>query len=198
MTKTIFERMPVKNGCHAHPDRMYNIFMQYTQRITQEFWVYDGQKLKDFLSAINQKDQSSILLYGPPGGGKTTLMKIAQRVFTYSKTHKVEICNTHDLLRKVAEFGFAALDDCLNAPVLVLDDLHIESFNVSNYSNKIDPINELVYSRCENGKSTHFTTNVKTQEKFFDLFADRTRERIKSIIMPILWDAPDYRNKKTA
>ena len=143
-----------------------------------------------------------LLLSGPVGCGKTTLMKLLPQIMPYNKPF--EIVPTRNIIFNFNAKGFEVLAPYSENEVYCFDDLGIESTGC-HYGKECNVMGEILLSRydlfTQTGQSysqsckTHITTNLNAKE-LEDRYGSRLRSRLRESYNLIGFDktSKDKRN----
>ena len=147
-----------------------------------------------------------LLLCGGCGTGKTTFAKAIAKLInslelivdldanyiekyeirTYQAPELTVICRTkHDEWKQIC-----------NQRMLIIDDLGTEPKEVSEYSNVLYPIIELLQIRYEKQLFTIVTTNL-TPEQFREKYGDRIADRMNEMMVKVVFKNPSYRTPQS-
>ncbi|BDD12961.1 hypothetical protein FUAX_53930 (plasmid) [Fulvitalea axinellae] len=141
-----------------------------------------------------------ILLYGPPGRGKSTLMRIFMnarlRPFRHVSCPDMALRMFNGDMDDFLRFGIGAHAQ----PASVLfDDLGAE-IDVNHYGSKISPMEQILQTRyglSEKGLAkTHFTTNLNP-EQLAQRYGEKGLSRLQGMcnIIPYGQNSPDFRGQ---
>jgi DNA replication protein DnaC len=128
---------------------------------------------------LNRMRQTPLLLIGPLGTGKTTIMKAAARTLAATPYRMTIVSHSH--LNNVYESeGLAAILEAYGGnDTLVIDDAGNSRNVTSNFANTRHTLEEVFMHRYERGRITHFTTNLLLPD-FLKLFSARAADRLRN------------------
>ena len=135
--------------------------------------------------------QKGILLTGPVGCGKTSLMKLVRHIVPHQKPYK--ITPARNTVFSFNHLGFKTIEDYGNDGYYCFDDLGVEPTG-RHYGKDCNVMGEILLSRYElfcrmkaNNNSTHktqgkthATTNLNAQE-LEDRYGNRVRSRMRQL-----------------
>ena len=123
----------------------------------------------------------SILLTGPVGCGKTTLMKLIRFIIPHIKPY--EILPTRNVTFRFNNLGYSVIEDYGNNGFYCFDDIGIEPIG-RHFGKDCNVIGEVLLSRYElflkNGTKTHATTNLNAEE-LEERYGKRIRSRMREM-----------------
>jgi DNA replication protein DnaC len=176
----------------------------------QAYYIFSGNPLAE--SKFDQKTHKGLLLIGDIGVGKTTLMRILQKLFkdTERKFRWVTAMDIKNMLEeglKPAEilemYGKTFHQD------LYVDDIGLGQATFKQWGNVSNIISELIFERDELFVTskwryrTHFSSNIKTtindEEKKNGktsielLYGDRALDRLIQMTNLIIWPGKSLR-----
>lgn len=147
-------------------------------------------------AAMNLNIQKGIILSGPVGCGKTSLMFLMNYFFQQGYDYKIKPCR--DIAFDFAANGYEALDAFtklkgtqvrLNA--YCFNDLGTEK-QIKHFGNDCNVMAEILISRYEqfidNKSITHITTNLSASE-IEKLYGNRLRSRMRNMFNVISFDS---------
>lgn len=137
-----------------------------------------------------------ILLSGPVGCGKTSLMKLLRHLVPHKRSYELVPCRT--IVFSFNHLGYKAIGDYGDNGFFCFDDLGVEPSG-RFYGKDSNVMGEIILSRYElflNHKvKTHATTNLSAQE-LEDRYGNRVRSRMREMFNLISFDSSiaDKRN----
>ncbi|MEO8772609.1 MAG: hypothetical protein ABI402_21110 [Ferruginibacter sp.] len=148
--------------------------------------------------------EKGILIVGPVGCGKTSLMNICRFLLSAEKRHSIKSCRDisfefmkdgHDIFHRYTKGSFR--QDQFEPKIFCFDDLGLES-KMNFYGNECSVMGEILLSRYDLyhsfGMMTHITTNLNSDEieqRYGHRVRSRCRELFNLIAFPA--DTPDKR-----
>lgn len=137
-----------------------------------------------------------ILLSGPIGCGKTSIMQLIKPFFAKAAEYKIKTCR--EISFEFAKNGYEALAPYteksnyqLKLPGYCFDDLGAEQ-QIKHFGNDCNVMAEILISRYEhfvaNQCTTHITTNLSASE-IEKLYGNRLRSRMRSLFNLITFEA---------
>lgn len=199
-----------KNGIDMKIKSGYDAVMFIGQSLYGSKFCLDDKRLaiyKDVYTGLLQDNPKGFLIIGSKGVGKSTLMRIMQKVFlgTQREFVAVDALKIKDLLDEysVSEiksmYGFDLKKD------LLIDDIGKGATEIKEYGNTINIISELLFERYDlyikEGYLTHLTSNIITNTNNTDvnivtlekLYKDRVYDRLKEMTRVINWSGQSLR-----
>lgn len=159
------------------------------QRWNREF-LKDRNTLTNIEKAANwicSSASRTLLISGPTGNGKSTLLKAIHRLFWENGSVYVHAQDIFDVMRET--------DGQLkhhNAPLLCIDELGNEPIKYMKYGEEGFPLKKLLFHRLENKKTMVIVTNLEPED-LVKLYGERVYDRLLGNSEVILIDAPSYR-----
>lgn len=185
---------PIQNIGYYHFGKQFKMYDDDIP-IIRKLIIY---AIKDEATALklNLNLQKGIILSGPVGCGKTSLMFILNYFCSHVHSYKIKPCR--DIAFEFASKGYDALfpftkkehkQTKLNA--FCFDDLGTEK-QIKHFGNECNVMAEIILSRYDSfihEKSiTHVTTNLSASE-LEDLYGDRVRSRMRQMFNLISFSA---------
>lgn len=139
---------------------------------------------------LNIDPHKGILLSGPVGCGKTTLMKLLRHLTPHKRAYKIIPCR--NAVFSFNHLGFKTIEDYGNDDFCCFDDIGIEPIG-KHFGVESNVIGEILLSRYElfsNPKKknkTHGTTNLNANE-IEDRYGNRVRSRMRELFNLIAFD----------
>lgn len=173
----------------------------------------------EYAKKLNIDLQKGILLTGPVGCGKTSLMKLLRHIVPHRKPYKIAPCR--NIIFSFNHLGYKAIEDYGNDGFYCFDDLGVEPTG-RHYGKDCNVMGEILLSRYEitchpelvSGSHqsspqllnnchpehsrrvlTHCTTNLNAKE-LEDRYGNRVRSRMRSMFNLIAFNenSKDKRN----
>ena len=148
------------------------------------YFIKDEANCKRFNLDINK----GILLSGPVGCGKTSLMKLLRHIVPHQKPYK--IIPTRNIAFGFNHIGYKTIEDYGDSQYFCFDDLGVEPMG-RHYGKNCNVIGEILLSRydlfLENKIKTHATTNLNAQE-LEECYGNRVRSRMRQLFNLIAFD----------
>jgi len=137
---------------------------------------------------LNIDINKGILLTGPVGCGKTSLMKLLQYIVPHQKSYK--IIPTRNITFAFNHTGYKTIEHFGNNNFYCIDDLGVEP--TGRYFGKdCNVVGEILLSRydlfLEHKLKTHATSNLNAQE-LEDRYGNRVRSRMRQLFNLIAFD----------
>jgi DNA replication protein DnaC len=152
---------------------------------------------------LNLNLQKGIMLTGPVGCGKTSLMKLLRFFMVQPETYVIKSCReiSFEFIAKGFEVihKYSALaPDAENSKVYCFDDLGTEQ-NLKYYGNECNVMAEILLNRYErfisHGIKTHITTNLSASE-IESFYGNRVRSRMREMFNVIAFDKESKDKRK--
>ncbi|TVZ60380.1 hypothetical protein NA63_2933 [Flavobacteriaceae bacterium MAR_2010_105] len=146
----------------------------------------------DYCTKFNIDPNKGILLSGPVGCGKTSLMKLMRHIVPHQKPY--DIIPARNITFAFNNLGYKTIEDYGNEGYYCFDDLGVEPLG-RHYGKDCNVMGEIILSRYElfchpelvsgsHQKSrrilTHATTNLNAQE-LEDRYGNRVRSRMRQL-----------------
>ncbi len=161
-------------------------------------WEEDGEILsklcnyiikdKENCAKFNLDPNKGLLLSGPVGCGKTSLMKLLRHVIPHQKQY--ELIPSRNVTFAFNHIGFKAIEDYGDSGFFCFDDLGVEPTG-RFYGKDFNVLGEILLSRYElllNYKiKTHATTNLNAAE-LEERYGERVRSRMRQLFNLIAFD----------
>ncbi len=129
-----------------------------------------------------------ILLTGPVGCGKTSLMKLLRHIVPHHKPYKIIPCR--NTVFSFNHLGYKTIEDYGNDKFYCFDDLGVEPSG-RHYGKDCNVMGEILLSRYDlflkNKIKTHCTTNLNAQE-LEARYGNRVRSRMRQLFNLIAFD----------
>ena len=145
---------------------------------------------------LNIDPNKGILLTGPIGCGKTSLMKLLGHVVPHQKPYKV--IPTRNIVFDFNHAGFKIIEDYGNMNYFCFDDLGVEPTG-RHYGKDCNVMGEIILSRYDlflkTKIKTHATTNLNAQE-LEDRYGNRVRSRMRQMFNLVGYDKSSRDKRK--
>lgn len=129
-----------------------------------------------------------ILLSGPVGCGKTSLMKLLRHIVPHHKPY--EIIPARNITFAFNNIGFKTIEEYGNSSFYCFDDLGVETTG-RHFGKDCNVLGEILLSRYDlflkRGIRTHATTNLNAQE-LEERYGNRVRSRMRQMFNLINFD----------
>jgi len=143
---------------------------------------------EEYAKKLNIDLQKGILLTGPIGCGKTSLMKLLRHIVPHKKSYKIIPCR--NTVFGFNHLGYKTIEDYGNDKFYCFDDLGIEPSG-RHYGKDCNVMGEILLSRYDlflkNKIKTHCTTNLNAQE-LETRYGNRVRSRMRQLFNLIAFD----------
>jgi len=166
----------------------------------QHFKIYDEDKnvlfklcnyyIKDqnYCEKFEMDPEKGILLSGPVGCGKTSMMKLLRYLVPHQRKYVVMPCR--NIVFAFNHLGYKTIDDYGDSSSFCFDDMGVEPIG-RHYGRDCNVIGEILLSRYElflqTKLKTYATTNLSAHE-LEDLYGLRVRSRMKKMFNLVAFD----------
>ncbi|MHA7943592.1 P-loop NTPase family protein [Formosa sp. 3Alg 14/1] len=137
---------------------------------------------------LNMDLNKGILLSGPVGCGKTSLMKLLRLIVPHQKPYR--IIPARNVVFGFNHLGYKTIEDYGDSHYVCFDDLGVEPLG-RYYGKDCNVMGEIILSRYElflNHKvKTHITTNLNAQE-LEERYGKRVRSRMRELFNLIAFE----------
>ena len=156
------------------------------------YFIRDEVNCKKLKIDINK----GILLTGPVGCGKTSLMKLLRYAVPHQKSY--EVIPTRNIVFAFNHTGYKTIEHFGNNNFFCFDDLGVEPTG-RFFGKDCNVIGEILLSRydlfLEHKLKTHATTNLNAQE-LEDRYGNRVRSRMRQLFNLIAFDRESQDKRK--
>ena len=128
-----------------------------------------------------------LFLRGNCGTGKTIITQIIVDIINFGDNKNPIFINARDLQNLYSNNDLEQIDALKKRFLVIIDDVGVESADVKNYGNVIEPFNDLLDYRYRNRMETIITTNL-TPEKIKDVYGERILDRFKESFNEYIFD----------
>ena len=146
----------------------------------------------DYCAKFNIDPNKGVLLTGPVGCGKTSLMKLMRYIVPHQKPY--EVIPARNIAFAFNNIGYKTIEDYGNTNYYCFDDLGIETTG-RHFGKDCNVMGEILLSRydlfCHSEPKrrilTHATTNLNAQE-LEERYGNRVRSRMRQLFNLIAFD----------
>jgi energy-coupling factor transporter ATP-binding protein EcfA2 len=142
----------------------------------------------DYAKRLDLNLQKGIILTGPVGCGKTSLMKLLRHIVPHKKSYKIIPCR--NAVFSFNHLGYKTIEDYGNSNFYCFDDLGVEPTG-RHYGQDCNVIGEILLSRYDlflkNKIKTHCTTNLNAKE-LEERYGNRVRSRMRQLFNLVAFD----------
>ncbi len=137
-----------------------------------------------------------ILLSGPVGCGKTSLMRLLKHIVPHQRPYQVIPCR--NVVFGFNHIGYKVIQDYGNSQFFCFDDLGVEPLG-RHYGKDCNVIGEILLSRYElfvkHKLKTHATTNLNAQELEVQ-YGNRVRSRMRALFNLVAFEKTSKDKRK--
>ncbi|MDT0642597.1 ATPase [Zunongwangia sp. F363] len=148
------------------------------------YFIKDKENCKKFGIDVDK----GILLSGPVGCGKTSLMKLLHFLVPHQRKYVVMPCR--NIVFAFNHLGYKTIEDYGESSFFCFDDMGVEPMG-RHYGKDCNVIGEILLSRydlfLETNLKTHATTNLNAEE-LEDRYGNRVRSRMRELFNLIAFD----------
>ena len=157
----------------------------------------------DYCSKFNIDPNKGILLSGPVGCGKTSLMKLMKYIVPHQKAY--EVIPSRNITFAFNNLGYKTIEEYGNDGYYCFDDLGIEPIG-RHFGKDCNVLGEIILSRydlytnklfhqAQSRSLTHATTNLNAQE-LEERYGNRVRSRMRQLFNLIAFDERSVDKRK--
>lgn len=136
---------------------------------------------EEMCEKMNLDLNKGLLITGPVGCGKTSIMKLLKHLVPHQKTYEVIPCR--NIVFSFNHIGFKAIEDYGDSGYFCFDDLGVEPLG-RYFGQDCNVLGEILLSRHDlllsNKIKTHITSNLKATE-LEERYGQRVRSRMKNL-----------------
>lgn len=136
---------------------------------------------EEMCEKMNLDLNKGLLITGPVGCGKTSIMKLLKHLVPHQKTYEVIPCR--NIVFSFNHIGFKAIEDYGDSGYFCFDDLGVEPLG-RYFGQDCNVLGEILLSRHDlllsNKIKTHITSNLKAAE-LEERYGQRVRSRMKNL-----------------
>lgn len=146
--------------------------------------------IRDFeaCAKVNIDPNKGILLSGPLGCGKTSLMKLLRHIVPHQKSY--EVIPARNITFMFNNIGYKTIEEYGNSSFYCFDDLGVETTG-RHFGKDCNVMGEILLSRYDlflkRNIKTHATTNLNAQE-LEERYGNRVRSRMRQLFNLIAFD----------
>jgi|TARA_R110000868_G_scaffold219399_1_gene470406 DNA replication protein DnaC len=154
--------------------------------------------IRDFeaCAKLNIDPNKGILLSGPVGCGKTSLMKLLRHIVPHQKSY--ELIPARNITFAFNNIGYKTIQEYGNSNFYCFDDLGVETTG-RHFGKDCNVMGEILLSRydlfLQRKIRTHATTNLNAQE-LEERYGNRVRSRMRQLFNLIAFDK-ESKDKRT-
>lgn len=154
--------------------------------------------IRDFeaCAKLNIDPNKGILLSGPVGCGKTSLMKLLRHIVPYQKSYK--LIPARNITFAFNNIGYKTIQEYGNSSFYCFDDLGVETTG-RHFGKDCNVLGEILLSRydlfLQRKIRTHATTNLNAQE-LEERYGNRVRSRMRQLFNLIAFDKESVDKRK--
>ena len=154
--------------------------------------------IRDFeaCAKLNIDPNKGILLSGPVGCGKTSLMKLLRNIVPHQKSY--ELIPARNITFAFNNIGYKTIQEYGNSNFYCFDDLGVETTG-RHFGKDCNVMGEILLSRydlfLQRKIRTHATTNLNAQE-LEERYGSRVRSRMRQLFNLIAFDKESVDKRK--
>jgi len=119
-----------------------------------------------------------LILRGNCGTGKTMILETLVDIIEFGDKRIPILVHVRDLQAMYIKNDLDSIDRLKQRFLIIIDDVGVETTEIKNYGNVLEPFNDLFDYRYRNKLETIISTNL-TPEKIKELYGDRILDRFK-------------------
>ncbi|WP_147676321.1 P-loop NTPase family protein [Algibacter pacificus] len=200
----------LKNNCIQYDFKSILIYLDAKGKMMfgKNFKIYEEDEvvlyklciyfIRDFEACAKLKidPNKGILLSGPVGCGKTSLMKLLRHIVPHHKPY--EVIPARNITFAFNNIGYKTIQEYGNSSFYCFDDLGVETTG-RHFGKDCNVMGEILLSRydlfLQRKIRTHATTNLNAQE-LEERYGNRVRSRMRQLFNLIAFDKESVDKRK--
>lgn len=177
-----------------------NIFLHYCRRVLADnAEVHNEERAYKIIEAVakwltNAGVNQNLNINGGVGLGKSTILAALMDFLNRTEVRYRKTLVTANNVAEIALQSEPSWERITTIPILLIDDVGVEPYEVKEYGNSYLPLTHLLECRYNSKLTTIITTNL-TIEDIHARYGARIADRINEW-HTITWSGESYRNKR--